>query len=52
MGWLAFSGREFQCSIAGLMLELRHVSRRNDISRPGEKAARGFKHVTTMGGEH
>lgn len=52
MGWLAFSGHEFHRSIADLMLELRHVSRRNDITRPGEKPARGFKHVTTMGGEH
>ena len=45
MGWRAFSPRDFQENIAQPMLDIHHVSKRNDLRRGGEKTHRGFKGV-------
>ncbi len=54
MGWQACGGRDFNLSIADLMLEVHHVLRRNDISRgiglDRKGAVRGFKNLTILEG--
>jgi P4 family phage/plasmid primase-like protien len=51
MGWRAFSPTEFKASIVQPMLDIHHVSRRNDIKRGfnGTETHRGFRGVIVGG---
>ena len=49
MGWRSLTSREFGTGVSEAMLEIRHVSRRNDIRRGVDKVVRGFSNVGIVG---